>query len=219
MPGDPRERVLSIAGEVRPGWFDLTGEAVDGTRVGWSFVPDEPLEPGWHVIRFDLSELEALGQQVTFALGNTSTAHSVYARFRVDSAHAWVFTEIACQRRSHDGLLPEAEQFCTFGGGLGEAATVEWGATTMTVRYDGIVAECHSFSLGDSWFSTTCPLPPSVDSAVEVEVFSSAITGPVGETRMVHAFDFASLPRAAELPDWWQFDQTIPVAPMLGVEP
>ncbi|MBK6534656.1 MAG: hypothetical protein IPF99_35435 [Deltaproteobacteria bacterium] len=208
----------AIAGEVRSGWFNVSGEEVDGVRAGWSFVPAEPLEPGWHVLRFDLTELEALGQHIVFFAGSSTTAHSVYARFRVDSVRSWVFTRVACQRRDHDGLLPAVEQACNIGGAISEAAIVDWGSTSMIVRYDDQPVECAPISLGDSWFSTTCPLPPSTDVRVDVEVFSDAIAGPNGEARLVHGFDFIDLPRVVELPDWWQFDQTIPVAPSLGLE-
>ncbi|MBK6534655.1 MAG: hypothetical protein IPF99_35430 [Deltaproteobacteria bacterium] len=114
-------------------------------------------------------------------------------------------------------LLPDAEQFCDIGGGIGEAASVDWGSTSMIVRYDDQVVACAPIAFGDIGFFTTCPLPPSTDVRVEVEVYSDAITGPNGEARLVHGFDFIDLPRAVELPDWWEINRTIPVAPSLGL--
>lgn len=211
----------SVPMSVRSGLYDVQGRAVPGaSTTGWSFVPDEPLEDGWHLLRVDLAGLIALGQNVGYQEFSPRDGDVLYSRFRVDSAEEWVNTEVRCERRDRDGnLLPADEQRCNFAAALSEAGPVSWEGAMLEVRYDGVTAECGALETNDVGAWRSCALPPSTDVEITLELLGTPIRGPVGPPPTRHTFAFEPLIPAGQLADLRGFSTWVPVEPNLGLVP
>lgn len=172
-----------IPGETNDGWRDLHGGEIPNATgtVALSFVPSEPLAPGWHVLSVDLSPV---------AIGTAGDGPIVYlsravgdvlvARLRSDSSVHWVTTTA---RRTSDSV----EFSCALSEFLSGVALARWStATTVTVRYDGAPVEC-SLAFGEGGLAARCPrTEPGV--RVRIDVDSAVVTLPDGTTPMVHSF-------------------------------
>ena len=209
-----------VDGVFGTGWLDIEGNRVDGAVGGWSFVPSAPLEPGWHALRIDLSDLIALGQPIAYSEPYTHADGDVlYARFRVDSSASWVHMSVDCARRDAAGPLSVDEQRCLIGGVLSEPAAAEWGLTaTMAVRYDGSPAACDATVWDELGFSASCAIPASNDVEIEVTLTSDVVAGPEGETPAVRRAAIRDLLPTGADPDWYAFNALVPVSPRLGLE-
>ena len=211
----------SVPMSVRSGLYDVQGRAVPGaSTTGWSFVPDEPLEDGWHLLRVDLAGLIALGQNVGYQEFSPRDGDVLYSRFRVDSAQEWVNTEVRCERRDREGnLLPTDEQRCTFAAALSEEGPVSWEGAMLDVRYDGVTAECGALETNDVAAWRSCALPPSTDVEITLELLGTASGGPVGPPPTRHTFAFESVIPAGQVTDLRGFSTWVPVEPNLGLVP
>lgn len=177
-----------IPGELRWGWFDLEGNpplagiyaAPSGYGLAVCFVPEAPLEEGWHVLRVDFSPWTEFGTR----LMPYGTDGVVYARFHIGSRPTWYSTEVECWDDGRHTGFPE--RACLVTGRVSEEVG-SWGTTTVEVRYDGGLAECSVIlEPGSSAFGAFCPF--QVDrSEVAVRLISDVVADLQGSHDRRHA--------------------------------
>jgi hypothetical protein len=211
---DGVEIPLEIHTDIR----NIEGTVVEVELGGWSFVPEEPIGPGWHTLRVDLSGLVELGQDIHWEGDDQRRGDVLYARFRVDAATEWVFSAFRCSRRDHGGLLPVAEQRCMIGGAVSQADPVEWAGTSIAIRFDGVDAGCEDLAFDDVSFGASCPLPATLESTIEIEMTGGAVAGPNGGPTTVHRVVLRDLVLPVGTDDWWSSNTVVPVAPEMGLE-
>lgn len=172
-----------IRGALRLGYHDVFGSAAPSSPYddpSVSFIPDNPLEPGWYVLDADVRRWSGPSPPETVD-GYMEDGH-LYARFHVGSRPTWYETWIHCGGDPRGGpagcrvvaLLSERVEPALLAG------------TSVTVTIDGVPGRCtrvlDTFHIG---IEHACPLDPP-GTVYEVHLTSDLVALPDGAHDFTH---------------------------------
>lgn len=172
VPGEVREGVVRLDGEVVPGWPDGGISALGVV----SFVPSEPLDDGWYVLVADLREWMAMEPSVPTHLDDTYGLVEddvIFARIRVGSAPVWYLSGIDCGTRPRGERTTWCDAWAVFSEPVDSL-----GATRFELRVDGeLASDCveRQSSTGVGW---ECPYYPE-DTEFEIRLVESDVVRPL----------------------------------------
>ena len=166
VPGEVREGVVRLDGEVVPGWpnGDVMGVV--------SFVPSEPLEDGWYVLVADLREWIAMGTQV--ATGEDAAAspvedHVMFVRVRMGAGPVWYQSGVNCGTRPRGAR----DTWCDVWAATSEPVE-SLGTTRFELRVGGeLASDCVQPSGPAAW---ECPYYPD-GTDFEIRLVESDVVG------------------------------------------